>query len=574
MRKLALASACIIASSSGLALGAAPSSAASTAAPGSTIDYQLTPELKGGRLDALAVRISLEGDPDGETHIRLPDKWSGVEELHKAIGDLKAQGARVRRLSPAEVVLTHAPRAPISLSYRVRQSFEGELEAGSPPFRASVMSDRFTVLGWAVFGEVAAPVGRPVAFRWGPTPEGWTVASDLDHGVAHTGDLLDSVLMGGDGMQLIEREAAGGRLRVAVHGTWRFQPADLSDLLVKVAETSSQFWGDREDDFFVAVTPLANPRGGSAQYGVGLSDAFSLWTTRDSSEASLRHIVTHEHQHVWFPGRVGGVRTGADEPLDYWLSEGFTDFYTLRLLLRSGEWSLEDFAAAYNRILREYASSPVQGAPNAVIQAGFWEDPNVADLPYQRGLMLAALWDDRLRRSTGGRNDLDDVVMAMKNRAENGGRNAIENLRLSYASLGGKGLENDLRALVDQGAPVSLPADMFGACATIRTVETPTFDRGFDSAATNAQGGIAVGVDPQGPAYRAGLRNGMRIVARSGGLDQDPNAELLYQVADKTGVKQIRYRPAGRTVAVQEVVLAQDLDEAKRAACARRMGGL
>lgn len=570
MRRLALASAVLIASSSGLALSAAPSAAA----PNSAVAYQVTPELKDGRLDALAVDIRLEGDADGETNIRLPDRWSGVDQLYKAVGDVKAEGADLRRTGASELVLKHAPNAPIRVSYKVRQQFQGELQAGSPPFRASVLSDRFTALGWAVFAEVGGPAGRPVSFRWGPTPAGWRVASDLDHGVAHTGDLLDSVLMGGDDMQIVEREAAGGRLRVAVHGSWKFQPQDLSELLVKVANASSDFWGDRNDDFFVAVTPLANPRGGSAQYGVGLSDAFSLWTTRDADEASLRHIVTHEHQHVWFPGRLGGVRTGADEPLDYWLSEGFTDFYTLRLLLRSGEWSLEDYAAALNRILREYASSPVQGAPNAVIQAGFWEDPHVADLPYQRGLMLAALWDDRLRRSSHGRHDLDDVVMAMKARAEHGEKNAIENLRHAYASLGGEGLDRDLKSLVERGAPVALPADLFGDCAVIRTVQAPTFDRGFDSAATNAEGGVAQGVDPHGPAYRAGLRNGMRIVGRIGGTESDPTAELAYQVADGAGVKLVRYRPQGRQVTLQEVVLAGGLTPEKRAACARSMGGL
>lgn len=572
MRRLLIAAfACITASGSGAALSAAPDST-------SSVSYQVTPELEAGRLVDLRVDVALQGDADGTTRMRLPDRWSGAEDLWRAVHDVTANGGRVRRLSDAEVEVAHAPNAPIVLSYKVKQDFRGELatDAG-PPFRAVVKADRFTVLGWALFAEVAGPRGRATSFRWGPTPAGWTVASDLDHpGKVHdTGDLLDSVLVGGSDLDIVETEAAGGRIRIAVHGDWKFTPDQLSSLIGRIAETSSGFWGDRGEDFFVAVTPMVSPAGG-AQYGVGLGDAFSLWSTTDVDEPGLRHIVAHEHQHVWFPTRVGGVRTGSDEPLDYWLSEGFTDFYTLRLLLRSGLWTPEEFVADYNRILKDYANSPVIGAPNSIMPVGFWEDPAVADLPYQRGLVLATLWDHRLRTTTSGAHDLDDVVLNMRVRASArpGQGNAVENLRLAYGHFGGS-LDADFRDLVEAGRPVLLPADLFGDCARIVTSHVRAFDRGFDSARTNASGGVVTGVDPEGPAYAAGLRNGMRIIARIGsGAEQDSRTELTYQVRDRQADKVIRYRPQGsRMVNLQEVMLKPGMSPDQRAACARSMSG-
>jgi predicted metalloprotease with PDZ domain len=567
---LLAALACIIASGSGVARSAAPG----------PISYEVTPEVSGGQLQDLAVDVRLKGDEDGVTYMRLPDRWSGAEELYRAVHDVKASGARLRRVSNSELELTHAPGAAIEVSYKVKQDFPGDLTAGNgPPFRAVVRSDRFTVLGWALFAEVAGPVGRPTEFHWGQTPAGWTVASDLDHaGTVHdTGDLLDSVLVGGSDLRIVTTEAAGGRIRVAMHGQWKFTPEQMSSLIDRIAVAASDFWGDKGQEFFVAVTPMASPGGqGSAQYGVGLGDAFSLWSTTEVDEPALRHIVTHEHEHVWFPTRVGGVRTGRDEPLDYWLSEGFTDFYTLRILLRSGLWTPEEFVADYNRILRDYANSPVIAAPNAVIPAGFWEDPAVADLPYQRGLLLATLWDDRLRRSSHGRRDLDDVVLAMRDeaRGQTTTGNAVTNLKSAYGKFGGD-LTADYRDLVDGGAPVRLPADLFGDCAKVVTSEVPAFDRGFDSASTNANGGVVNGVDPAGPAYAAGLRNGMRIVGRlSPPVDNDPHVELMYQVVDKGAGRLIRYRPQGsRRITLQEVVLTPGMDEAQRAACARTMSG-
>ncbi len=567
---LIAALACIIASGTGAARSAAP-------AP---ITYTVTPELVSGKLADLRVDVALEGDDDGVTHMRLPDRWSGAEDLYRAVFDLRASGSRLKRVSKSELQLTHAPGAPIVLSYRVRQDFPGELTAGDgPPFRAVVRQDRFTVLGWALFAEVAGPAGRPAAFRWGPTPQGWTVASDLDHPgkVNVTGDLFDAVLVGGSDLKIVSAEAPGGHIRIAMHGDWKFTPAQMAALMTRISGAAADFWGDRGEDFFVAVTPMTTPAGqGTAQYGVGLGDAFSLWSTTEVDEPALRHIVAHEHQHVWFPTRVGGVRTGRDEPLDYWLSEGFTDFYTLRILLRSGLWTPEEFVADYNRILRDYANSPVIGAPNSIVPAGFWEDPAVADLPYQRGLMLATLWDHRLRQATRGARDLDDVVLAMRDRAAGQGTtgNAVDNLRAAYRGFGGD-LAPDLKRLVDQGAPVLLPADLFGDCARVATTETRAFDRGFDSASTNASGGVVYGVDPRGPAYAAGLRNGMRIVGRlSPAVENDPRVELMYQVVDRTGGKVIRYRPQGsRPILLQEVVLAPNMSPDQRAACIRTLAG-
>ena len=200
----------------------------------------------------------------------------------------------------------------------------------------------------------------------------------------------------------------------------------------------------------------------------------------------------------------------------------------------------------------------------------------MADLPYQRGLMLATLWDHRLRQATSGARDLDDVVLNMRERAQGqtGQGNAVENLRLAYGGFGGS-LDADYRDLVDAGRPVLLPDDLFGDCAAIATTEVRAFERGFDSARTNASGGVVAGVDPDGPAYAAGMRNGMRIIGRlSPPSENDSRVELLYQVADREARKLIRYRPQGsRMILLQEVTLTPGMDASRSAACARSMSG-
>jgi predicted metalloprotease with PDZ domain len=310
------------------------------AAPSSPTTYTVTPEVRNGALQDLSLEMKFTGDADGETRIALPSSWSGADHLYRAVHDVGVDGGTFRMAGPATVVVNAAPRAPLTLHYKVVQDFQGELSvSGGSPFRPVTRPKWFTSVGWALFPEVTGRQHDPVSFRWGAAPQGWAVASDLDHTpkTARTiDDLLDSVLVGGEGMHVVERPVAGGRVRIAFHGNWRFTEDQFATLLTRIQAASSDFWKDQGEDFFAAVTPLAAPQGATVQYGVGLGDAFSLWATQDVDEPSLRHILAHEHQHTWFPGRMGGVRAGPDEPLDYWLSEGFTDFYTLRLLLRSG----------------------------------------------------------------------------------------------------------------------------------------------------------------------------------------------------------------------------------------------
>ena len=95
------------------------------------------------------------------------------------------------------------------------------------------------------------------------------------------------------------------------------------------------------------------------------------------------------------------------------------------------------------------------------------------------------------------------------------------------------------------------------------------FSRGFDSAGTRRGDGIISGVDLDGPAYAAGMRDGMRLVGREGGVIGDSSVEIAYRVADSNGERIVRYLPEGKEEhEVQQMVLTADTPEEK-ARCLR-----
>jgi predicted metalloprotease with PDZ domain len=108
----------------------------------------------------------------------------------------------------------------------------------------------------------------------------------------------------------------------------------------------------------------------------------------------------------------------------------------------------------------------------------------------------------------------------------------------------------------------------------LATSDVAEFDRGFDGQKTMANGNTVTGVDPNGPAYAAGLRDGMRLLRLELGAGGDSRVPLTYRISEKGKVREINYLPAGkRHVSLQEFHLDAMLDEGKRKTCAGRLAG-
>jgi predicted metalloprotease with PDZ domain len=238
--------------------------------------------------------------------------------------------------------------------------------------------------------------------------------------------------------------------------------------------------------------------------------------------------------------------------------------------VRSGLITPKDFAGLWNEMLLAYGASPERRSPNARVVEAFWSTDAVQKLPYQRGAMLAAIWNARLRARSHGRIGLDDVMRAQKAAAAKRGVDAAA-LFPRIARRFGLDVGPDLKRFVDQGEPLTLPQDVFGPCAQVVEEERPVFSRGFDGEATAKAGMRVVGTDPASPAYAAGLRDGMTILARVEGQPGDALAPYALQVDDHGARRVIRYLPQGPTkVTVQQVRLTPGGE----ALCAATLGGL
>jgi predicted metalloprotease with PDZ domain len=171
-------------------------------------------------------------------------------------------------------------------------------------------------------------------------------------------------------------------------------------------------------------------------------------------------IAAHEFFHLWNVKRLRPVGLG---PFDYgretytpslWFAEGVTSYYAYLHLLRSGNWSRQEFLRRIAAEIRDLEAEPgrkLMSAESASFNAWFYDrspqmqETNFANTTisyYNKGALLGLLLDLEIRFRTNGRKSLDDVLVFMY-------RKFYEQPPTSYYGPGRGYEENDIPEAVN-----------------------------------------------------------------------------------------------------------------------------
>lgn len=539
------------------ALGYAPHSSASGPIASEPIILTYRPILLAGSngFDQLQITLSFRGAASGITEIDLPHEWGGAVNLGRNISGLSVTGARLGvAASPHQRLLRHRPGARITLRYVVTGSdfltkpILGQ--HGSAEYHPIIERDFFHVLGSTVVPRLPHLSGKtPVVFRMEGLPADARFASDLQHDGLTLAGVYQSVAVGG-AFRLIE---AGEMARLAVRGTFdNRDDAGWAESFARVAQSVEAYWKTSGGPYLVTVLGMAPPEPGWVSVGgTGLGDAFAFFTTSNADVDTLDRVMAHEKNHSWVPRRIGGVDPELDvESEGYWLSEGLTDFVTHRAMVRGGLWSPQRFVEQFNNDLAEYDRLSIRSMPNRESATLFWSSAEGQRLPYLRGMLFATWVDRELRRQSRGEVSLRDVLLAMQERAREGkmaGAAVVPATELFRREVVAAGLDlsGPLERFIDKGEPIELPDDILGPCGTFRSEERPVYELGFDGRKTAENGAVVQGVIEGSAAWRAGLRNGMRMIGRTAGTPGDSSSEATFEVESEGQRKSLTWIPAG-----------------------------
>ena len=546
--------------------------AAGTAGP--AVSIMLAPRAPAGTIDTVDVTLRFDGvaAEAGQPVLRLPLVVSNVDtvatvvqrvEARDANGpltlstrdvDLPTQAARDAESGgpTREWIADRAVSGPLTVRYGVPAQASLPPRGAAPPFAFSNDGDGTSAAGH-VF--LLLPPGK-AAYR---TTVDWNLAAlpsgargVSSYGVGRVtapepltaGQLRMAFYMAGSGVGQWPVPAPATGFFSAWQGAPPFDAAALMQWTGTLYGRYAGFFGQKSPPpygVFLRYNPI------NAGGGVGLYHSFVTTFGRAGGNGSdveaIRLTLAHEMFHTFQPfiARPAGL-------VSSWFGEGLATFYQRRLPLRFGLIGPDAFLKDLNQHAGRYYTSLMAEVPNTEVPKRFWADTRIRTLPYDRGMLYFADLDDKVRKASGGKRSMDDLMLAMLAKQAGEGADNADWEALLQAELGAMAVA-DFRAFL--GGRMPLPAsDAFGPCFRRTTKAMRRYELGFDTAVLSEPKRIVRGLVAGSAAAAAGLRDGDEIVVPvpQDGIQGNQTERLKLSVRRDGRTFAIEYLPRGETV--------------------------
>lgn len=517
------------------------------------ISYTVSPTQKNGK-PALNVFMEFKANPSGETVVLIQDNAWGQENLHNTLSDLQSDLANeiIQEKDSSRFIIKHDPNVEnIDLSYTVHQDTEGELTTRGT-YRPVIQEDYFHVFSHNFFmlPKDYVPDSNAhfdVNIKWQGFDKDYNLVNSFDTNereqiIKNTTERYfhSAVFTGGD-YRPYDIDVKGNKAVLGIRGNWEaFQDSTLVNTLKHTLEVQRDFWQDHSQEYFaVTMTPTYGERGYSYQ-GSGLTNSFATSATNNKylEYAGLVYLFNHELQHNW----IGHLIKNENEEEQYWFSEGFTEYYTIKNIAKNKIGGLDEafYIDKFNEFIMNLSQSSAKEAPNSeMTYENFWKSFDYSKLPYRRGAIFAFYLDHKIQQDSDGILSLDDLMLEIKKDAQEKGQLLSHDYFLSKAN---EFLIEELNPFFDKHI---IKGEFFDLAAIFTEFgyeynKTATvFNLGLTFTENNA---YIAEIDETSNAYKAGLRKGDRITKRSYSYEPTSEAELTVKKNGKEKI--IKFYPA------------------------------
>jgi predicted metalloprotease with PDZ domain len=519
------------------------------------------------------IELLFKGGAEGRTMLKLPSDWAGQKRLYDGIRSICADSPEVvihGGDAPEVRLVEHRAGQTVRISYQLHQDSNSDLNSPGRCFRPILHSEYFHLIGEAMFvhPDWDETIPMRIDLHWRNIPSHWTLSNSFGANQRVQSisrplkQLRHAIYVGGD-FRINQTLISENSLYTAIRGCWKFSDEEFAELVKTITRTEREFWNDADFPYFL-VTLIPTGEKCCSYAGTGLTDSFAAFISTDKPiDIRLKHLLAHEMLHTW-NGRK--IRRRQPEELVYWFSEGFTDYYTRLLLLRSGLITLEEYLTDYNKVISEYYCSPYRNEKNDRILKDYWNIRDIKRLPYQRGDILAHNWNAAIRHGSCRKFSLDDVMIDLLKAARKDGvvveASTINELITPYLK---RGILDEIMQYIDDGVLMRPDVGALGPGFELKAVETRKFDLGFDYQACLSTN-LVSGLRSESRAFEAGLRNGQEIIGRSIFFG-NPTKPAEIKVRDREGAKTVRFLPAGEAIVIPQYTLDSQRFEKEKREC-------
>jgi predicted metalloprotease with PDZ domain len=454
-----------------------------------------------------------------------------------------AQGAVPLHTTPdgeIDWTSTRGVDGDVQASYRV--SLDNRYEAMIPVTAPRLDGDGFLATGGVL---VALPnLSGPcrVAIRWDLAamgPGATAVSSfgdgDVDLPAGPLSRLQQNMFMAGH----LKRQVEPGGFTTLWLGDL---PGDLQ---------SAMNWASK---LYRWMPPFFIPDGGESPYrvflryggdnpggGMAMTQSFVVGYGKGVDGSEIQSLLSHEMVHTF-----------TANPMAKWYVEGDAVYYQMQIPWRAGMRTTDEYLKDINMTAASYYTSPLLAMPDEQIMHNYWGDPMKIMLPYDRGAIYFAALNGRIRKASGGKKSVDDLVRTMVSRDRAGQPVDEEAWKgLLREALGEEGLA--LHQDMMSGTTIVPDSDAYGPCFRRVSAKIRRFDQGFqlDGYGQRRGQGAVASVKPGSEAEKAGIRVGDQVVLSNmstQGALHDPEMTTDAQITRDGKTFTVTYLPRGEAV--------------------------
>jgi predicted metalloprotease with PDZ domain len=405
-------------------------------------------------------RIRIETELPSPTNVlSFRNTYAGILGLGERIETVEAmngssQRVPVRKLAPGEF------QSEENFS---RVNYEVNVAEPSRPAQMSHVSwlnqDQGALMLGDLLPHIAWDSGRvPSALITVQVPAGWQVASNIKNEASQfsTGDPETAVFLVGSSVHEKRQRFGSTDISIISSGKFPFSDSDAIKIAREIIEEYSRVTRfELRNNAVLMLIPYpgeAGPESWSAETrGNDVVLVLGAKASRKKVLARLGIVLSHELFHLWVPN---SLKLAGDYD---WFFEGFTLYQALRTDLRLGLISFEDYLETLAHVYDSYLSA-ADGDRLSLIEASERRWTTSSSLVYEKGMLVAFLYDLTPRSVKNCENSLDDVYADLFQPAATGQRSANDTIiKLLNDRLGSNSFAKDY---VESAGKISLDAPL------------------------------------------------------------------------------------------------------------------
>ena len=436
----------------------------------SKINYEIS-LVSNDSITMLKVQATFDANQKGVTDLYYNNNSWENENLFNCIVKprlLTEKGAVTMEKDSSRIRIKHRPGLKtLRFEYFIRQDTEGDLNSDNY-FRPVIQKTYFHVFSAELFIVPKKTKNRlfDITVSWNDFPQDYTIHNNFGltksvQKLTNTkiGTLLHGFCLGGD-YRIHQLDARNNNVSLATRGQWDFlDETSIVNVLNKTVEGLDDFWKEENNNSYtVVLSPVEVTYTGSTAGGMALYQSFNAYCTDNkyTSIDQLVNVFNHELNHQW----IGKKIVNANGVEQYWFSEGFTTYYTAKLVVKNAvnENDSSFFIEEINKIIKEHYSSKAKNIPNSSITAEmFWKNPDYQKIPYHRGALFAFYLDQKIQKESNKQYGLDDVMREILKEATSSGQKLTHSYFIKTVNRFLKeDIQADFKKYIEDGELLSL----------------------------------------------------------------------------------------------------------------------